>query len=59
MVWRAIACHESQVAAYERLKDLPPAPRDALFGAQSFYRVFSTVNGGRARETDLFEGLRR
>jgi LmbE family N-acetylglucosaminyl deacetylase len=58
-VWRAISCHESQVAAYERLKDLPPGPRDALFGAQSFYRVFSTVNGGRACETDLFEGIRR
>ena len=26
---------------------------------QSFYRVFSTVNGGRARETDLFEGIRK
>ena len=58
-VWRAISCHESQVAAYARLKELPPEPRDALFGAQSFYRVFSTVNGGRARETDLFEGIRR
>jgi len=25
---------------------------------QDYYRVFSTVNGGGARETDLFEGLR-
>jgi len=24
---------------------------------QCFYRVFSMVNGGRARETDLFEGI--
>jgi hypothetical protein len=24
---------------------------------QSFYRAFSTVNGGKARETDLFEGI--
>ena len=31
---------------------------DALWGAQSFYRVFSLVNGGRQREADLFEGLR-
>ena len=30
----------------------------ALWGTQEFYRVFSSVNGGRARETDLFEGLR-
>jgi len=26
---------------------------------QCFYRVFSMVNGGRACETDLFEGIRR
>ena len=57
-VWRAISCHESQVAAYERLKDLSPEHHEALWGWQSFYRVFSTVNGGRARETDLFEGIR-
>ena len=56
-VWRAISCHESQVAAYERLKDLSPEHHEALWGRQSFYRAFSTVNGGRARETDLFEGI--
>jgi LmbE family N-acetylglucosaminyl deacetylase len=58
-VWRAISCHESQVTAYERLKDLSPEHHEALWGRQSFYRAFSTVNGGRRRETDLFEGLRR
>jgi len=26
---------------------------------QEFYRAFSLVNGGHARETDLFEGLDR
>jgi LmbE family N-acetylglucosaminyl deacetylase len=57
--WRAISCHESQVTAYERLKDLSPEHHEALWGWQSFYRAFSTVNGGRARETDLFEGIRR
>jgi hypothetical protein len=31
----------------------------ALWGLQSFYRAFSTVNGGRGRETDLFEGIER
>ena len=56
-VWRAISCHESQVAAYERLKDLAPQYHEALWGRQSFYRAFSIVNGGRARETDLFEGV--
>ena len=57
-VWNAIACHESQIAAYERLRQLSAEQREALLGRLSFYRVFSTVNGGRARETDLFEGLR-
>jgi LmbE family N-acetylglucosaminyl deacetylase len=57
--WRAISCHESQITAYERLKDLSPEHHESLWGWQSFYRAFSTVNGGRARETDLFEGIRR
>jgi hypothetical protein len=58
-VWRAICCHESQVSAYERLKDLTPDDHEALWGRQSFYRVFSIVSGGRGRETDLLEGIRR
>lgn len=58
-VWRAISCHESQVSAYEQLKDLSADHHEALWGWQSFYRAFSTVNGGRARETDLFEGISR
>jgi aromatic-L-amino-acid decarboxylase len=57
-VWRAVSCHESQIAAYERLKDLTPEHHEALWGQQCFYRAFSTVNGGRTRETDLFDGLR-
>jgi LmbE family N-acetylglucosaminyl deacetylase len=56
-VWRAVCCHESQVTAYERLKDLSPEDHEALWGRQSFYRVFSTVNGGRVPETDLLEGI--
>jgi LmbE family N-acetylglucosaminyl deacetylase len=58
-VWRAISCHESQITAYEQLKELSPEHLEALWGRQSFYRVFSTVNGGRTRETDLFEGISR
>ena len=58
-VWQAVSCHESQLAAYERLKDLPPEHHRMLWGRQSFYRAFSIVNGGRARETDLFEGVGR
>jgi LmbE family N-acetylglucosaminyl deacetylase len=56
-VWRAVSCHESQLAAYERLGDLPPEYHRTLWGTQSFYRAFSIVNGGRTRETDLFEGV--
>ena len=59
IVWRAVSCHESQLSSYERLKDLSPEHHRALWGRQSFYRVLSTVNGGRARESDLFEGIAR
>lgn len=57
-VWRAVQCHDSQIGAYAALQTLGPDDHAALWGRQSFYRVFSTVSGGRARETDLFEGLR-
>ena len=57
-VWRAVQCHETQMAVYERLGDLTPEHHEGLWGSQSFYRAFSTVNGGRATETDLFAGLR-
>ena len=57
-VWRAVSCHDSQIAAYQALKTLEPDHHEALWGSQEYYRVFSTVNGGRKRETDLFEGLR-
>ena len=57
-VWKAISCHESQVTAYERLKDLSPDDHEGLWGRQYFYRVFSVVNGGRVQETDLLEGIR-
>jgi LmbE family N-acetylglucosaminyl deacetylase len=57
-VWRAASCHESQITAYENLMHLSAEHHEALWGWQSFYRAFSTVNGGRGRESDLFEGLR-
>jgi LmbE family N-acetylglucosaminyl deacetylase len=57
-VWRAVSCHESQITAYEKLQHLTPASHEALWGWQSYYRALSTVNGGRAKESDLFEGLR-
>ncbi|HEX5032202.1 MAG TPA: PIG-L family deacetylase [Candidatus Eisenbacteria bacterium] len=58
IAWKAVSCHESQIAVYERLKDLDAERHRALWGTQEFYRALSTVNGGRAKEHDLFEGLR-
>lgn len=57
-VWRAVSCHKTQMSIYSRLSGLSDEHQRALWGTQEFYRVFSTVNGGRTRETDLFEGLR-
>jgi LmbE family N-acetylglucosaminyl deacetylase len=57
-VWRAISCHKTQMSIYKGLGHLSDADHRALWGTQEFYRVFSLVNGGRQRETDLFEGLR-
>jgi LmbE family N-acetylglucosaminyl deacetylase len=57
-VWRAVQCHRSQISIYKNLRGLPPEHHRALWGEQEFYRAFSVVNGGRSRESDLFEGLR-
>lgn len=57
-VWAAVRCHESQIASFEHLEHLNAAQHMELWGRQSFYRVFSRVNGGRAPEGDLFAGLR-
>jgi LmbE family N-acetylglucosaminyl deacetylase len=56
-VWRAITCHKTQMSIYKKLESLSEADHRALWGTQEFYRVFSLVNGGRTRETDVFEGL--
>jgi len=57
-VWKAVTCHQTQMAIYERLHDLSAEHHQSLWGSQEYYRVFSLVNGGRKREKDLFEGLR-
>lgn len=57
-VWRAVRCHRTQMSIYKNLEGLPADHHRALWGVQEFYRAFSLVNGGRARESDLFEGLR-
>ena len=57
-VWRAVSCHRTQMSVYQNLETLPAEHHRALWGVQEYYRAFSLVNGGRAKETDLFEGLR-
>jgi LmbE family N-acetylglucosaminyl deacetylase len=57
-VWRAVCCHRTQMAIYGQLEKLSPQHHLELWGTQEYYRVFSTVNGGRNIEADLFEGLR-
>ena len=55
---RAVQCHRTQTGIYKNLESLPHDEQRTLWGVQEFYRTFSRVNGGRTRESDLFEGLR-
>ena len=57
-VWRAVCCHKTQVTIFRQLEELSEEHQRYLWGTQEFYRAFSAVNGGRAQESDLFEGLR-
>ncbi len=57
-VWEAILCHESQLAVYRQLEYASQDYQKELWDAQTYYRAFSLVNGGRRVENDLFEGLR-
>jgi LmbE family N-acetylglucosaminyl deacetylase len=56
--WKAILCHDSQMAIYGALGELPEVRLRGIWGSQEFYRAMSLVNGGREKETDLFAGLR-
>jgi len=57
-VWEAVSCHCTQHPNYPALLALPPEKHLQLWGRQTFYRLFSLVNGGPEEEYDLFEGLR-
>jgi LmbE family N-acetylglucosaminyl deacetylase len=57
-VWQAVFCHTSQLPAYSRLEQIPEQYQKVIWRQPTYYRVFSTVNGGRAIERDLFAGLR-
>lgn len=58
IVWKAVCCHKTQLSIYGKLENLPEHHHQAIWGTQHFYRAFSIVNGGRNKESDLFEGLR-
>ncbi len=55
--WQAIACHRTQVPIQAATHQLFKRHQKNALGYEGYYRVFSTVNGGRSREADLFEGL--
>jgi hypothetical protein len=55
---QAVSCHRSQLPGYDTLLAQPEDKLRTLWSYMTYYRAFSTVNGGRAPETDLFEGLR-
>jgi LmbE family N-acetylglucosaminyl deacetylase len=54
---RALLCHRSQVAGFGELERQPEQLLRRLLTGGTFYRAYSTVNGGRALETDLFSGI--
>jgi LmbE family N-acetylglucosaminyl deacetylase len=58
VVWRAVQCHKTQMSIYKNVASLTEDDQKVIWGTGEFYRVFSLVNGGRERETDLFAGLR-
>jgi LmbE family N-acetylglucosaminyl deacetylase len=59
--WRtvkdAVACHRSQLPGYDSLLALPDETLRHLWREKDYCRAYSTVNGGRKLETDLFEGI--
>ena len=57
-VWDAVQCHRSQLPDGNALARLSEERRHRLWASEGYYRVFSTANGGRRPESDLFEGLR-
>ncbi len=56
--WKAIQCHQSQLATLGALAEMPAESAASVLAMQgTFYRAFSLVNGGRKAETDFFEGI--
>ena len=57
-IWQAVSCHQSQLPMYSELAKMGKDAQLGIWGQEGYYRAFSTVNGGREIETDLFAGLR-
>lgn len=57
-VWQAVLCHQTQLPGYGPMAGLPQETLRLFWTEGTFVRIFSMVNGGRAVERDLFEGLR-
>ena len=56
--WRAIQCHKSQLPTLGALAEMHEDAAVAVLAMQgTFFRAYSLVNGGRASENDLFEGI--
>ena len=53
-----VAARAARSAREVRKEGLSEEHQRSLWGTQAFYRVFSSVNGGRAPESDVFEGWR-
>ena len=59
VAWRAIQCHQSQLASLGALAEMHADAATVVLAMQgTFYRAFSLVNGGREVELDLFTGIR-
>ncbi len=57
-VWKAVLCHQTQLPGYGPFVDLSRETLLKILSEGTFLRAYSLVNGGRAVEHDLFEGLR-
>jgi LmbE family N-acetylglucosaminyl deacetylase len=57
-VQQAILCHKSQLPGFGSMAKWTLPQLSLIFGMGNYYRAFSLVNGGRAVETDLFEGIK-
>lgn len=57
-VVRAVECFPTQIDHPEAFLEVAQRFPPSVWGIRPFHRAYSLVNSGRAKETDLFEGLR-